>query len=93
MHDIVCNEQRTAIGFMLRLLETKEGGGLFSEPEHETVDIVQKTDELYREIEENDIDMVYSGNFPDCDRFLAYPRKVDFMAVVNRMRHVSFLNK
>jgi hypothetical protein len=93
VHDIVCNEQRTAIGFMLRLLETREGGGLFSEPEHETVDIIQKTDELYREIEENDIDMVYSGNFPDCDRFLAYPRKVDFMAVVNRMRHVSFLNK
>lgn len=92
VHDIVCNEQRTAIGFMLRLLETKEGGGLFSEPEHETVDIVQKTDELYREIEENDIDMVYSGNFPDCDRFLAYPRKVDFMAVVNRMRHVIFFN-
>ena len=93
VHDIVCNEQRTAIGFMLRLLETREGGGLFSESEHETVDIIQKTDELYREIEENDIDMVYSGNFPDCDRFLAYPRKVDFMAVVNRMRHVSFLNQ
>ena len=93
VHDIVCNEQRTAIGFMLRLLETREGGGLFAEPEHETVDIVQKTEELYREIEENDIDIVYSGNFPDCDRFLAYPRKVDFMAIVNRMRHVSFLNK
>lgn len=92
VHDIVCNEQRTAIGFMLRLLETREGGGLFSEPEHETVDIIQKTDELYREIKEKDIDMVYSGNFPDCDRFLAYPRKVDFMAVVNRMRHVNFLN-
>ena len=92
VHDIVCNEQRTAIGFMLRLLETREGGGLFSEPEHETVDIIQKTDELYREIEEKDIDMVYSGNFPDCNRFLAYPRKVDFMAVVNRMRHVNFLN-
>lgn len=92
VHDIVCNEQRTTIGFMLRLLETREGGGLFSEPEHETVDIIQKTDELYREIEEKDIDMVYSGNFPDCDRFLAYPRKVDFMAVVNRMRHVNFLN-
>ena len=91
VHDIVCNEQRTAIGFMLRLLETREGGGLFSEPEHETVDIIQKTDELYREIEEKDIDMVYSGNFPDCNRFLAYPRKVDFMAVVNRMRHVNFL--
>ena len=93
VHDIVCNEQRTAIGFMLRLLETREGGGLFSEPENDTVDIVQKTNELYLEIEENDIDMVYSGNFPDCDRFLAYPRKVDFMAVVNRMRHVSFLSK
>ena len=92
VHDIVCNEQRTAIGFMLRLLETREGGGLFSMPNHETVDIVQKADELYREIEEKDIDMVYSGNFPDCDRFLAYPRKVDFMAVVNRMRHVNFLN-
>ena len=90
VHDIVCNDQRTAMGFMLRLLETREGGGLFTEAANETVDITQKVDELYREIEENDIDMVYSGNFPDCERFLAVPRKVDFMAIINRMRHVKW---
>lgn len=90
VHDIVANEQRTAIGFMLRLLETREGGGMFTEAANETIDIAQKVDELYREIEEKDLDMVYSGNFPGCDRFLAFPRKVDFMAVLNRMRHINF---
>ena len=90
VHDIVCNDQRTAIGFMLRLLETREGAGPFSEAANETVDITQKVDELYREIEESDIDMVYSGNFPDCERFLAVPRKVDIMAIINRMRHVKW---
>ncbi len=90
VHNLISNEQRTAIGFMLRLLETREGGGLFTEAAKETVDIACKVDELYKEIEENDIDMVYSGNFPGCDRFLAYPRKVDFMAVLNRMRHINF---
>ena len=90
VHDIVSNEQRTAIGFMLRLLETREGGGLFAKAANETIDIAQKVDELYREIEEKDIDMVYSGNFPGCDRFLAFPRTVDFMAVLNRMRHINF---
>ena len=88
VHDLVSNDQRTAMGFMLRLLETREGAGLFKAAENETVDIYQKVDELYREIDENSIDMVYSGNFPDCGRFLAVPRKVDFMAVVNRMRNL-----
>ena len=92
VHDIVCNDQRTAIGFMLRLLETREGGGLFKTASNETVDIAKKVDELYHEIEENELDMVYSGNFPDCERFLAFPRKVDFMAIVNRMRLIDFLN-
>jgi len=90
VHDIVSNEQRTAIGFMLRLLETREGGGLFAKAANETIDIAQKVEELYREIEEKDLDMVYSGNFPGCDRFLAFPRTVDFMAVLNRMRHINF---
>lgn len=90
IHDLVSNDQRTAMGFMLRLLETREGAGLFKAAENKTVDIFQKVDELYREIDENSIDMVYSGNFPDCERFLALPRKVDFMAVVNRMRHIRF---
>ena len=90
IHDLVSNDQRTAMGFMLRLLETREGAGLFKAAENKTVDIFQKVDELYSEIDENSIDMVYSGNFPDCERFLALPRKVDFMAVVNRMRHIRF---
>ncbi len=90
VHDLISNDQRTAIGFMLRLLETREGAGLLKAAENETIDIFQKVDELYHEIDENSIDMVYSGNFPECERFLAVPRKVDFMAVVNRMRNIRF---
>jgi hypothetical protein len=90
IHDIVCHEQRTAMAFMVRLLETREGGGLFDVAENKTIDIAQKVDELYSEMEKNELDLVYSGNFPNCERFLAWPRKVDFMAVINRMRHIDF---
>ena len=90
IHDIVCNEQRTAMAFMLRILENREGASLFDVAENRTIDIAQKVDELYHEMEENELDMVYSGNFPNCERFLAWPRKVDFMAVLNRMRHIEF---
>lgn len=90
IRDIVCNEQRTAMAFMLRILETREGASLLDVAENRTIDIAQKVDELYHEMEENELDMVYSGNFPNCERFLAWPRKVDFMAVLNRMRHIEF---
>ena len=90
IHDIVCHDQRTAIGFMIRLIENRNSGDLFREPDRETIDIKEEVDSLYAEIEEQGLDYVYSGFFPGCDRFMAYPRKIDLLAVINRMRRVEY---
>lgn len=90
IHDIVCHDQRTAIGFMIRKLENKHGGDLFSVPDRETIDLMAEVDALYAEIEAQGLDVVYSGMFPGCDRYLAYPRKVDLLAVIERMRRVEY---
>jgi hypothetical protein len=75
---------------MVRVIENRHGGDLFSDPDRETIDLMEEVDKLYAEIEENGLDHVYSGFFPDCDRFLAYPRKIDLLAVINRMRRVEY---
>jgi hypothetical protein len=45
---------------------------------------------LYEEISENGLDIIYSGTFPGCDRFLACPRESELYAVINRMRRVNY---
>ena len=90
IHDIVCHDQRTAIGFMIRRIENMNSGDLFREPDRETIDITEEVDKLYAEIEEHGLDYIYSGFFPGCDRFMAYPRKIDLLAVINRMRRVEY---
>lgn len=82
LHDIACQEQRTAIGFMLRLMEARQNG--------HTVDLKAEVRQLYEEIAKDGLDIVYSGTFPGCERFLACPRESDLLAVINRMRRVSY---
>ncbi|MBO4788158.1 MAG: hypothetical protein J5531_04565, partial [Lachnospiraceae bacterium] len=82
LHDIACQEQRTAIGFMLRLMEARQNG--------QTVDLKAEVRQLYEEIAKDGLDIVYSGTFPGCERFLACPRESDLIAVINRMRRVSY---
>ena len=90
IHDILCQEQRTAIGFMIRKIENKHGGDLFSKPDRDTIDLMEEVDALYEEIETAGLDTVYSEMFPGCDRYLAYPRKIDLLAVIARMRNVEY---
>ena len=82
LHDIACQEQRTAIGFMLRLLEARQ--------KEAAVDLTASVRQLYEEIAANGLDIVYSGTFPGCERFLACPRESDLYAVINRMRRVRY---
>jgi len=82
LHDIACQEQRTALGFMLRLLEARQN--------ETTVDLTAAMRQLYDEIAADGLDTVYSGVFPECERFLACPRESDMYAVINRMRRIRF---
>lgn len=92
IHEILCNEQRTAVGFLIRLLENRSGESPFTTSLPETIDLNQEVDSLYREIEEKGLDLIYSGFFPDCGRFLALPRKIDLLAAIYRMRDTKYLS-
>ena len=82
IQNVICQEQRTALGFMLRLMENRQNEAC--------VDVKAHAKMLYEELEEKGLDFVYSGNFPECDRFLAMPRRIDFLALISRMRRVSY---
>ena len=82
IQNVICQEQRTALGFMLRLLEIRQ--------KDTVVDMKEAVGALFEELEAEGLDGVYSGNFPECDRFMALPREIDLFALVSRMRRVSY---
>ena len=67
---------------MIRLMEARQNGA--------TVDLEAAVRQLYSEISEKGLDIIYSGTFPGCGRFLACPRENDLYAVINRMRRVQY---
>lgn len=91
IYEMICNEQRTAVGFLIRLLENRCGESQFATSVQKTIDLYSEVDALYREIEEKGLDMIYSGFFPDCERFLALPRKMDLLATIFRMRNTKYV--
>ncbi|MBR7020013.1 MAG: hypothetical protein IKI15_03040 [Lachnospiraceae bacterium] len=82
IQNILCHEQRTAAGFLIRLMEIRQNT--------QQIQLSTEVEKLYAEIAEKGLDKVYSGFFPECDRFLALPRKCDVYAVINRMRRLTY---
>jgi len=82
LHDIVSPRQLDALGFMLRYLEVKNTEGI--------IDLRRKIEEIYRMIETDGLDTVYSSFFTTCERFLDLPRKNELYAMIYRMRKVRF---
>ncbi len=85
LHDIVSKQQIDCLGFMLRQLE-------ISNKDYQ-IDIVQKIDELYAKINAEGVDILYSSLFTTMERFLDLPRKQELLALINRMRNISFLKE
>ena len=66
---------------MLRYLET-----------HNTdleINLDKEIDELYKLIEKEGLDTVFSSYFTTTERFLDLPRKHELKAVINRMRKIN----
>ena len=82
LHDIVSKAQLYALGFMLRYLEISNNDT--------KIDIPEKFLMLYEKMEKEGVDCVFSSYFTTCERFLDLPRKQEFMALINRMRKVSW---
>lgn len=74
--------QRTGAAFILRYLMICR--------KTETVDLAGALDSLYRQMESEGVETVFSNFFTDCDRFLDLPRLRDVKAVVYRMRHTEW---
>ncbi len=82
LNDIITPRQLFALGFMLRMIE-------ISNRKNE-IDLALAIDELYSKIECEGLDTVFSAYFTTCERFLDLPRKAELLAVINRMRKVTF---
>lgn len=91
VHDILCQEQRTAIGFMLRMLENKYNNPFDRHSLSERLNLMEMVDELYAVLEQEGLDSIYHGNFAGCERTLALPRKCDFLAVIWRLRNTNYV--
>ncbi len=55
------------------------------------INLSEKLDAIYQRIEAEGVDCIFSNFFTECERFLDLPRKEDVLAVINRMRKVTFL--
>jgi len=80
---LITQAQRNTVGFLIRYLEISL---------NETkLDVGTKLDALYRRMETEGLDCIFSNYFTDCERFMDLPRREDVLAAVNRMRRVKFL--
>lgn len=82
LHNIISFEQLNTIGFMLRNIEIKYSN-LYE------INLGEKIDELYRKIEKEGLETIYSTFFLS-NRWLELPRKYELFAVINRMRNIKF---
>lgn len=83
LHDIITKEQINALAFIIRKLEISKS--------NDYINIDKNIEDLYKEIEKEGVDVLYSNFFTTCGRFLDLPRKQEVLAVINRMRKISFV--
>lgn len=83
LHDIVSPRQLDTLGFMLRYLELSNADRM--------IDIDKKINDMYKCIDEEGIDFLYSTFFTTCKRFLDLPRKQELMALIYRMRKINMV--
>jgi len=74
--------QRNGAAFILRTLMIRR--------KTEMVQLEEELESLYRQMETEGVETVFSNFFTDCDRFLDLPRPRDVKAVVYRMRQTAW---
>ena len=82
IHNIIDYPQLVAIAYIIRKLMISK--------EDRTISIHEKVEELLHSLEITELDSIYTGFFPKCDRWLTLPRKYEILAVIHRMRKIKF---
>ncbi len=83
--NIVSNRQFTTLGLMLRYLENTTTNS-------KVIDIQKEVDSLFKKIEIQGMDFLYTPIFSKSERFLDLPRKYELFFLINRMRETNYLN-
>lgn len=79
---LLTDGQRQAAGFILRYLMIREKEEKFS--------LSERLEELMQTLERGGLDTIYSSYFTSCGRFFDLPRSQDIIAVVHRMRQITY---
>lgn len=87
LHDIRNPRQLHAMGLILRLLMCENPDAL-TNPDS-AFDVDSRLEDIYRQIEREGLDTVFSPMFPEVSRFLDLPRIQDVKAAVARMRNIG----
>lgn len=82
LHGIISHAQLNALAYMLRFMEVKAS--------EEVIDIGELVSRVYREIETNGLDSVFTSVFLT-ERWLELPRKAELVSAINRMRNIEFI--
>lgn len=85
LHNLSSIAQLNAIGFLLRKMEVE-----MKEPK---INIEKQVEAMRERIKRDGLESVFSSFFTNSSRFLELPRKNEILAVINRMRKVSFLQE
>lgn len=81
LHDIVSANQLDALGYMLRDIENSVNSPV--------VDLDEMIASLYRRIEAEGLDCVFSSYFTTTNRFMDMPRSIELKLVINRMCRIN----
>ena len=57
------------------------------------IDITERIDEMYKKVENEGLEWLYSSFFTSTKRFLDLPRKQELLALVNRMKKIHYKMK
>ena len=82
LQQLMTDGQRQAVGFLLRYLMIREKEEVFS--------LSERLETLMLQLEKEGLDAIYSSYFTSCGRFFDLPRMQDIIAVVYRMRQLTY---
>jgi predicted ABC-class ATPase len=80
LYNIASVSQLTAIGFLIRKIENATS--------EKQLDIKKVVEKFIENIENSELDEIYSTYFTNCQRWLELPRMYEVLAILHRMRYI-----
>lgn len=83
LYNITSHAQLAAIAFLIRKIAIRN--------QDRTIFLHEKIKKALEEMERDGVDIVFSSFFPGFERWLELPRINEVLSVINRMKHLNFI--